>query len=105
MPSTAKFGPLVLPAMPPVLISIDEFGAMGGVKRTLAYALLKHPDAPKPVPLGRNTVRYRYDEARAFWESLPTADHSDRAEPAQLHRGRVYKAGELVKDAAPAEAA
>jgi predicted DNA-binding transcriptional regulator AlpA len=86
----------------PVLISIDEFGAMGGVKRTLAYELLKRPGAPKPIPIGTKTVRYNYEEARAFWKSLPTAD---RAEPAELQRGRVYKSGELVKGAAPAEAA
>jgi predicted DNA-binding transcriptional regulator AlpA len=86
----------------PVLITIDEFGAMGGVKRTLAYELLKRPNAPKPIPIGTKTVRYDYEEARAFWKSLPAAG---RAEPADLQRGRVYRSGELVKDASAAEAA
>jgi predicted DNA-binding transcriptional regulator AlpA len=102
MTSTAKFGPLVLPPMAPVLISIDEFGALGGVKRTLAYELLKRPGAPKPIVIGPKTVRYRYDEARAFWESLPTAD---RAEPAELQRGRVYRSGRQVGAEPVAEAA
>jgi len=80
--------------MTPVLISVDEFGALVGVKRTKAYELLQLAGAPKPVSLGPKTIRYRYADAVAFLESLPTAA---KQEPPAL-KSRRYKDGRLVVD-------
>jgi|GEM_PF-4616640 len=77
----------------PELLSIDEFAAQGGIKRTKAYELLKLSHAPRPISLGPKTIRYRFADCVQFWASLPTSERS-AAEPTDLKRGRVFKCGQ-----------
>jgi predicted DNA-binding transcriptional regulator AlpA len=71
----------------PVLISVVEFGLLADVGRTMAYELLKLDGAPQPITIGAKTVRYRYDEAVKFLQSLPSTNK--RTEPENLVHSRV----------------
>ena len=78
--------------MNPVLISVDDFGALFGVKRTKAYELLQLAGAPQPVSIGPKTIRYRYADAVAFLDSLQTGA---KQEPPRL-KSRRYKNARLI---------
>jgi len=90
-----------LPYMPDIRdIGVRVFG----VGTTKAWELMSAAEAPEPVKLGPKATRWFRDEVLEYTRKLP---RQRGVEPPELKeaRGRVYKAGELVKDAATAVAA
>lgn len=87
------------------MLSIEDIATkVFGVRKTKAWELMSAPEAPEGIKLGTRTTRWFRDEVLEYARKLP---RQRGVEPPELKeaRGRVYKSGELVKDAAPAEAA
>jgi hypothetical protein len=81
----------------PVLIKVEEFGAMGRVGRSRAWELLKtDPDAPTVLPIGPKMTRVELHEAVGYWKKK--ADDA-RRNSAAIPSRRVV-AGKVVAEVA-----
>ena len=72
----------------PVLIKVEEFGAMGRVGRSRAWELLKKdPDAPTVLPIGPKMTRVELHEAVGYWKKK--AEDARRSASVIPSRGSV----------------
>lgn len=80
-----------------LLIDAKEGAALLSVSERSFHNMRKRKDFPHPVSgfLASRIVRWRRSDLEAFVVGLPTASIA-LAEPPQLQRGRVFKAGHLV---------
>lgn len=84
-----------------LLLDAKEGAALLGIGERTFHNLRKRNGFPLPVSglLTSRVVRWRRSDLEAFVAALPTA-RANLEEPAQLQRGRVFKAGQLFSPAA-----
>lgn len=68
-----------------LLLTIEEVGALFGLKRRAAYVMASRPGFPKPVQVGLRAIRWRAADVEAYVAQLPTVTS---AEPPQLRAGK-----------------
>ncbi len=71
-----------------LLLTIEEVGALFGVKRRAAYLMTSRPDFPKPVRVGLRAIRWRAADVENYVAQLPTVNSF---EPPQLRAGKTAR--------------
>ena len=59
------------------LLTISEVAEMLGVRKSFVYRLNHERSGPKPIKLGRKTVRYRYEDVQEWLEQKSDTKYSD----------------------------
>lgn len=60
--------------LPPLLLPVREVERMIGLGRSSIYRNMAAGIFPKPVSLGTGAVRWRYDEVKAWVDSLQSSE-------------------------------